>query len=185
MNKERQIEKFIRRSIKNGGEFSNDAELQSLVEQMTNDEIALFWLRFSAGRAFSRINSNIEYWKIKKQQEQFNLEVNSYMFYPDKKDAKGKNIIDRDRYIDHVVGHLKNHIIQNIQSDLHFRNASFWEKVPYYTIVSTLVMVPIFIICSILERNNYYRGGMLFCYGIYILNFLLYGVAKLILRKRI
>jgi hypothetical protein len=184
MNKERKIEKFINRSIKTGGEFSNDSELQMLIEQMTTDEISMFWLRFISSKVFSETNANISHWKTRDQEKYLNIRRSDFTFYPKEKDIKGKYIIDRNEFINHVVGHITNYIKEKIQSNINFKNSSLLEKLPFYTLVLTLIMIPIFIICFFFPKNQICNSTILFCYIMYGLNILIYSFARHTINKR-
>ncbi|MEI7509000.1 MAG: hypothetical protein WCJ62_05995 [Flavobacterium sp.] len=184
MNKERQIEKFINRSIKIGGEFSNEAELQLLIEQMTTEEISMFWFRFISSKVFSETSANIPHWKTTDQEKFFELKRCDFTFYPKEKDSNGKYIIDRNEFIKHIVGHITTYIKDKIQRNINFKNSSLLDKLPFYTVVSTLIMIPIFIICFIFQKNQICNSIILFCYILYGLNILFYCMARYILNKR-
>ena len=182
MMKEKQIEKFISRSIKAGGEFSYDYELQILIDQMTTDEISIFW--FISGKVFSETNSNIPHWKTSDQEKYYKIRNNDLTFYPKEKDSNGKYIIDRNDLIRHVVGHITNHIKENIQTQDSFKNSSLLEKLPFYTLASTFVIIPAFIICSLFPKNQICNLIILFCYIIFGVNILLYSIARYFINKK-
>lgn len=107
------------------------SEVQSLLEKMTTEEISGFWFRFYSGNAFSETNSRIPYWKTRRQGIYFQMKANIYAFYPKERDEKGKNIIDREELVTHVVSHIANYIQDKIQSNLDSMKGSFLERIPF------------------------------------------------------
>ena len=85
MDKTKEIEKFIRSSIKKKSKFVGEIELQNLFDQMTTEEIQKFWFHYSAGKAFSTVNALIPDWETKDQEKCFKHLSSNYQFYPKEK----------------------------------------------------------------------------------------------------
>jgi len=106
------LEKFVRRAIKNSSEQLDESELQELLDLMTTSELQDFWIHFTANRAFSATTS-VPYWKTKQQETILVGEIANYAFYPKEKDASGKYIVVRDELIQHIKAHLIKYINQD------------------------------------------------------------------------
>ena len=184
MNKERQIERFIHRSVKKGSPFLGETDLRSLLEIMTTDEITMFWFRYSASRAFTETNSNVPDWKTKQQLNYLKATSFGYAFTPKEKDKEGRYIIHKMELVDHVVLHISNIIDEEIMSQIAFKNKSYFEKIPFYTLVSSLLMIPIFFICSFFPNNKYCKGVLVACCILYGINFITYVLVRTILNRR-
>lgn len=85
MNKEKQIKKIISNSIKN--KIIDEVKLKGLFDEMTIDEIQMFWIIYSSSIAYSEANINIPEWKTKIQEQYFLETSRSYDFYLKNKDS--------------------------------------------------------------------------------------------------
>ena len=90
MNREKQIERFISESIKQGVPIFDDIRLLNLLQQMETKEVQMFWIHYSASRAFSQANVHVPDWKTKEQEQYFKELSSSLLFYPKEKDTDGK-----------------------------------------------------------------------------------------------
>ena len=184
MNREKQIERFISESIKQGVPIFDDIRLLNLLQQMETKEVQMFWIHYSASRAFSQANVHVPDWKTKEQEQYFKELSSSLLFYPKEKDTDGKYIIDRNDLIDHVRKHLENIINQDIQSNKAFKRKTFLEKLTTYILASTLIIIPFFIVSSLFSYNPICKVILIACYVMYGLNLLLYPLVTFIIRRR-
>jgi hypothetical protein len=143
MDNKKKIEKFVSRSIKTCLIVTNDSELRDLLEQMTTEELNIFWASYSGGEALSESN-RVPYWKSKEQEQYFIQRCNHYAFYPKEKDANGKCVIDREDLINHIVERILTKTNNSIKRDIDFKNRSLFERLPYYLSVSPIYVIPIF-----------------------------------------
>jgi len=155
MNKDRTIEKFISRSIKNGDNQINETELQSLFDQMTIDEISLFWSHYYSFRSLHEASVKVPDWRTREQEKYFLNNLSSYQYYPKEKDSNGKYIIDRDDFINHIKAHIINRINNSIKSNIEFNHKPFLEKLPYYLMIYALLTIPLAI-------AFYFLGSLIF-----------------------
>jgi hypothetical protein len=184
MNSERIIKKFIDKSVKRGSPFLGASELRALLETMATQEIQIFWGSYSAMKAFSETNTRVPDWKTKESEKYFLEKSRSYSFYPTEKDKEGKYIIERENLISHVVGHISNIIEEEIHANVVFKNKPLIERLPAYSLASTLVMIPISLVCLLLSNYTFFRIAFWACGILYLINIAVYIIAKTIVGKR-
>jgi hypothetical protein len=126
--KSKDIEAFIRRSIKANTITPDVAELRSLLDQMSTDEMQHFWMHFAAGRAFSTATTSVPDWKTKEQMACLQHEHLSWMFIPKEKDAAGKYIIVRADLEQHIQTHLLKHIEHERRLEQAFRMRPLFDR---------------------------------------------------------
>jgi hypothetical protein len=183
MNKEKQIEKFISKSIKKGDEVLDELELLNIFNNMTTTEIYSFWSSYSSGKAFSTANTRVDDWKTKEMKIMFNSLSFEYRYYPKEKDVNGKNIIDRIDLIKHVKFHIFKIIKDGIQSNREFKEKSFLERIPFYLLIVTLVvMLPFYLVFSIWD-TKYSHLIIFWCNLYYAAAMILYFLISLIVYR--
>ncbi|MGD0351269.1 MAG: hypothetical protein ABSB84_13290 [Verrucomicrobiota bacterium] len=122
------IEAFVRHSIKADTTVPDDAELQRLLDQMSTPEMQRFWMHFAAERAFSTATTTVPHWKTKEQESCFQHEHISYMFYPKDKDESGKYIIVRKDLEEHIKTNLIKHIHQERRLEQAYRIRPLFDR---------------------------------------------------------
>ena len=140
------IEKFISSSIKNKVEHINECELDELIKQMPTNELDAFWLNFSSDKAYTDMNRNIPEWQTKTQATELGYSTLKYG-YSSKESKSSENY--RSGLINHVKSHLFEHIKNEIQHENDLKNRTFWERIPPYYLMSTVILIPVAIINGI------------------------------------
>ena len=173
--KSKGIEAFIRRSIKADAIAPDVAELCSLLNQMSTDEMQHFWMHFAADRAYSS-TLTVPHWKTKEQQVCFQHQHLSWMFYPKEKDAGGKYIIVRKDFEEHIKTGLLNYIHSERESRMADKRLPAFDRIHNMIGVAVVIMIIPFCIFDFLAYNKLFldlsRGGVLLfgaLWGLYLL----------------
>ena len=183
MRKERQIEKFISRSVKNRIADVDDFKLQSMLEVMTTEEIQRFWMSYVATRALHKTDVQIPHWKTSEQQKLFSIESATHYYYPIM-DENGKSIVVRKDLIDHVKKFISKDIYNSIQTNNEFKDKTFLEKIPFYLLISALIGVPFYVISSLFPANPVTRIIISSFYFVYGAGIVFYPIIQLVIKQK-
>ncbi len=183
MNKERQIEKFISNSIKKKSKNIDVKELTNLLAEMSTEELQMFWMRYSSSKALSRAQAEIADWKTKEQEKYFLHLTRSYQYESSEKDTNGKYIVDKIDLITHITNHINNIIQDQIQLDIELKNKSFLEKMPYYLMIFSLILIPFFFIGSLIP-NKIGLSLVLICCVTYLVIFISYLIVHILISQK-
>ena len=96
MNKTKDIEKFINQTVKKCDLEYDKTNLKLLFEEMTTDEISMFWRHYSSNIAARDSYFSTNHWETNLQKKYFNVISDSISYRSKNKDSNGKYIVDRD-----------------------------------------------------------------------------------------
>lgn len=151
MGSARKIEKFILLSVKK--KTFDLTELQEILNAIRQEELQDYWMQFAATKSFSKAES-IPYWKTKRQQNYFQNEFSSYLYYPKEKDKNGKYIIDREDFQNHIIASLERYINEEIEKEARSKDRTIIEKVRFYFLMASFILIIPFCVVSVLVYNK-------------------------------
>lgn len=126
----RNLERLVRHGIKSRA--LDEAELKTILERMSDDELQTWWFFYSARQAFSSAEMNVPHWKTTEQEQHFKTALAQFMFHPQRKDANGRCIFERERFLAHIQACLHQHVDQQIKLNDAGKRKPFLRKVPVY-----------------------------------------------------
>lgn len=132
---------FVRRSTKAASSVPNKAELQSLLTQMTTEELQSYWLDFTSSRAYSVATTSIPDWRTRDQRDRLGYEILNYAFQPKEKGPDGKYIIIRSDLQEHIETYLLRHIDDERRLEQNFRAKPFFDRLHARIGMSVVIMV--------------------------------------------
>ncbi len=184
MDKTKQLEKFIQKSIKRKDEIVDENELLSLFDEMTTNEIIFFWFNYSGDISFSKVIARIPDWRTKERERYLTDLVGYYHYTPKEKDKNGKYILDRNDLINHVKSHLIIIIQSEIIANYNYKNSPLLEKIPYYLIRLPIIIILIPFVSLFFFNNKVWESIYGVCLFIFLFNLLLYLIVYLIISCR-
>jgi len=140
------IEKFISSSIKNKVVDINEGELDNLITKMPTNELESFWSNFSSSKASTDTHRNVPEWQTKTQALELSYLTLKYGYYSSENKSSETY---RSGLITHIKNYLVEHIKNEIQHENDLENRTFWEKIPPYYLMSTVILIPVAIIDGI------------------------------------
>jgi hypothetical protein len=173
--KHKNLDIFVRHSIKATSDSPDEVALQSLFDGMTTLELQSFWMNFTSSRAFSVATTTVPDWKTKQRLNCLEHEVLDYGFQPKEKGTDGKYIVIRSDLEEHIKKYLFKHINDERELRKAYKNQPIFNKIHNLIGVLVLIMIIPFCVCDFLADNKMYPtisndGVLLFIglWGLYV-----------------
>jgi hypothetical protein len=175
MEKEKEIKKNIENSINLLNEIDG-TQLRILLNEMSFEEIKIFWDNYSSSKIYSEANIKIPHWRTKDQERYILGDYDNYRFHPKNEFEKNKEEI-----IEHVLSRLKRIIKQEVDRKLQFKNQPLLKKVQYYLIISRFILFPFLIVFGLLESYAFCTTIAIICFILLVFTYTLHFIIHFII----
>lgn len=177
MDNKKSINRFVSHSIKS--DFINEMELAKLLSSLPTQELTQFWDKLSSDMAYTNMNRNVPEWQTKNQLNELNYLSLKYRYHSN---FDIDSELFRNGFINHIKAHLLEHIKIEMQIKSHFKNQTFWQRMPFYYLLTNLSLIPFAIVNAIFQENGFFHliiFGYAIVFGlVWILYFLSFFFAK-------
>ncbi len=105
--------------------------------------------------AYTDMNRNVPDWQTKNQLNELNYLSLKYGYYSD---LDKDSALFRDGLLKHIKLHLLEHIRTEVRIESDFKNQTFWERMPFYYLLTNLSLIPFAIVNGIFGKNDIMHG---------------------------